>query len=120
MNQWRSKYKTKTGATTGVDRDGAMLASEKGERTDGERGGRNGHAVRSFRGQEGLWGEGRGQKGGEIRYGRWRLAGVDVCLGGQAIQDRKRRGRIGCKRAVCLSQILADGGGRTDTEGEGK
>ena len=36
---------------------------------------------------------------------------MDVFLGAQAIQDRKRRGRIGCKRAVYLSQKVAYGGG---------
>ena len=36
---------------------------------------------------------------------------VDVFPGGKAIQDRKRRGRIGCKIAMYLSQNVSDGGG---------
>ena len=31
---------------------------------------------------------------------KWWPVGVDVCPYGQAIQDRKIRGRIGCKLAV--------------------
>ena len=53
LNQWRRKDGTKNGESTWVDRDVAMLRSEKGEQTDGGRGGRNGHTVWSFRGQEG-------------------------------------------------------------------
>ena len=45
---------------------------------------------------------------------------MDVCPDRQAIQDRNRRERIGCKIAVQFSTNLMDGGGRKDTEGEGK
>ena len=76
------------------------LRAEKGEQTDGGRGGRNRHTAQGFRGQEGHWGLGQGWQDREQRDGRWSPAGVDVCPGGQAIQDRKRRVRRVCKRAV--------------------
>ena len=36
---------------------------------------------------------------------------MDVCPGGHEIQDGKRRGRIGYKRAVQLSQSVPNGKG---------
>ena len=56
-------------------------------------------------------GTGQGRKYIKSRYGRWRPAVVDSCPGGQAIQDRKRRRGIGCKKSgVAQSQGGGSGG----------
>ena len=45
-------------------------------------------------GREVCWEEGQRRQGSECRDKRWSPAGVDVCRGGQAIQDGGRRGVI--------------------------
>ena len=51
------------------------------------------------------------------RGGRWRLAGVEACLCGQVIQERKRRGIIGYKKSG-VSHSNGVRWGRKYTEGD--
>ena len=68
-----------------------------------------------LQGPRGTWGLGRGWQDSERRGGRWRPEGVDACPGGQAIQDRKRRGRIRYKNSGVAQSKGVGWGGIKDT-----
>ena len=69
--------------------------------------------------REGTWGADQGRQYSKRRDRRWRLAGVDACPGGQAVQYCKRGG-YQVQRTVKISLRVAHRGGDRDTEGDGE
>ena len=81
---------------------------------------RNGKSARVFRGGEGCCGSGKLRQGSKRIDGKWRLVGVDVCSGGQAIKEWKRTGENRVHK-LGVSQSKSGGWGRhKETEGERK